>query len=102
MHHRISLVIQSIKDKRTKKIYELKGVGRIPPESQLLALRKLRILDNAVNLNDLRVPPTNELRRLLGKRVGQYGIRIDEHWRVCFDWVDGQAHNVEIADYKRK
>jgi proteic killer suppression protein len=50
----------------------------------------------------LRVPPTNHLRRLLGKRTGQYGIKIDESWRLCFEWTDGNAYNVEIADYKRK
>lgn len=94
-------MIKSIRDKRTQNVYELKSVGKLTPEAQRLALRKLRILNNVANLNDLRVPPTNQLRRLLGKRVGQYGIRIDEAWRLCFEWTDGNAYNVEIADYKR-
>jgi proteic killer suppression protein len=76
-------------------------VGKIPIEIQRLALRKLRILNNAANLNDLRVPPDNQLRRLLGKRAGQYGIHIAGHWRLCFEWNNGQAFNVEIVEYRR-
>lgn len=57
------------------------------------------MLNNAQDLNDLRVPPANRLERLTGSRKGQYSLRINEQWRVCFDWTEGNAHNVEIVDY---
>ena len=64
-----------------------------------MALRKLRMLHQARSLQDLRVPPANRLERLSGDRVGQYSIRINNQWRVCFEWQDGDALNVEIVDY---
>ncbi len=64
-----------------------------------MALRKLRILDAAMSLNDLRVPPGNRLERLRGERAGQHSIRINDHWRICFRWDEGDAHDVEIVDY---
>lgn len=64
-----------------------------------MARRKLRMLNNASTLNDLRVPPANRLEALQGKRKGQYSIRINDQWRVCFVWKDGDAHEVEIVDY---
>ena len=64
-----------------------------------MALRKLRILDAAMSLNDLRVPPGNRLERLRGERAGQYSIRINDQWRICFRWDEGDAHDVEIVDY---
>jgi len=57
------------------------------------------MLNNAMSLNDLRIPPGNRLEKLTGNREGQYSIRINDQWRVCFDWIDHNAHNVEIADY---
>lgn len=101
LHYRIRIVIQSIKDQPTRKIFKLQGAEKIPQEVQRPALRKLRILNNAVNLNDLRVPPNNQLRRMLGQRAGQYGIHVHEHWRLCFEWSDGQAYNVEVVEHKR-
>ena len=59
----------------------------------------MRMLNNALNLNDLRVPPANRLEKLSGNRAGQHGIRINDQWRLCFEWRDGDAYEVEITDY---
>jgi proteic killer suppression protein len=64
-----------------------------------MARRKLRMLNNARSLNDLRVPPANRLEALKGSRSGQHSIRINDQWRICFVWMDGDAVNVEIVDY---
>lgn len=64
-----------------------------------MALRKLRMLDAAGSLDDLRVPPGNRLERLRGDRQGQHSIRINDQWRICFPWRGGDAHDVEIVDY---
>ncbi len=66
---------------------------------QTVARRKLRMINNSVALNDLRVPPANRLEKLKGKRAGQYSIRINDQWRICFVWENGDALNVEIVDY---
>ena len=71
----------------------------MPRDIQQVALRKLRMINNAKNLNDLRIPPANRLEKLSGNREGQHSIRINDQWRVCFVWRDGDAYNVEIADY---
>lgn len=71
----------------------------MPPDLRRVALRKLVQLDAAVSLADLRVPPGNRLEKLSADRAGQYSIRINEQWRVCFVWRDGDAHEVEIVDY---
>jgi proteic killer suppression protein len=70
----------------------------LPPDIQDAALRKMRLLNAARNVEDLRVPPGNRLERLKGDRVGQWSIRINSQWRICFRWENG-AHDVEIADY---
>lgn len=62
-------------------------------------MRKLKILHNAFSLNDLRIPPGNRLEALKGDRAGQYSIRINSQWRICFAWNEGNAHGVEIVDY---
>lgn len=73
---------------------------RRPPEGiQRRAQRKLMILNNATNINDLRVPPENRLEALSGDRDGQHSIRINDQWRICFVWSDGNAYQVEIVDY---
>lgn len=72
---------------------------RLPTDIQDVALRKLRLLNNARHLDDLRVPPGNRLEALRGERHGQHSIRINDQWRVCFVWRDGHAHDVEIVDY---
>lgn len=71
----------------------------MPRDIQQTALRKLRMINNARNLNDLRIPPANKLEKLKGGRAGQHSIRINDQWRVCFKWRDGDAYEVEITDY---
>ena len=72
---------------------------KLPPDIQSVALRKLMMLNRARTLEDLRVPPANRLEPLKGKRSGQWSIRINRRWRVCFRWKDGDATDVEIVDY---
>ncbi|OGP26429.1 MAG: plasmid maintenance system killer [Deltaproteobacteria bacterium GWB2_42_7] len=72
---------------------------KLPGDIQQIALRKLRMINNAQNINDLRIPPANRLEKLSGNRAGQYSIRINDQWRICFIWKGGDAYNVEITDY---
>ena len=72
---------------------------KLPANIQNVARRKLRMLNNAVKLEDLRIPPANRLEQLHGNRKGQHSIRINQKWRVCFIWNDGNPENVEIVDY---
>ena len=74
-------------------------VHKLPGDIQRRAKRKLMILNNAMNLDDLRIPPGNRLQALSGDRAGQHSIRINDQWRVCFVWSDGNAYRVEIVDY---
>jgi proteic killer suppression protein len=74
-------------------------VPALHPDVQRLAQRKLVILDAAESLQDLRLPPGNRLERLSGDRAGQHSIRVNDQWRICFHWRDGDAHDVEIVDY---
>ncbi|MFH1436236.1 MAG: type II toxin-antitoxin system RelE/ParE family toxin [Pseudomonadota bacterium] len=92
-------MIRSFKDKETKKVFSRTRSARLPGGIQHGALRKLRMLNRAQTLADLRVPPGNRLERLSGQRAGQYSIRINEQWRVCFRWDNGDAFDVEIVDY---
>ncbi len=92
-------MIKSFKCKETEKVFGRLRSRRLPPDIQQVAYRKLRMLHNAVNLNDLRVPPANRLEKLGGNRRGQYSIRINDQWRVCFEWRGGNAYDVEITDY---
>jgi len=92
-------VIKSFRDKETQKIFSRERSRRLPPDIQQVALRKLRMLNRAVTLEDLRIPPANRLEKLAGDRAGQYSIRINDQWRVCFEWRDRDAFNVEITDY---
>ena len=92
-------MIQNFKDKEAQRIFERQRSRKLPPEIQQVALRKLRMLNRAQTLQDLRVPPANRLERLSGDRVGQYSIRINAQWRICFEWEAGNALNVEIVDY---
>ncbi len=92
-------MIQNFKDKEAQKIFERQRSRKLPSEIQQVALRKLRMLNRAETLQDLRVPPANRLERLVGNRVGQYSIRINDQWRICFGWKDGDATDVEIVDY---
>ena len=70
-------------------------------EIQQVALRKLRMLNNAQSLNDLRIPSANHLEKLAGDRANRYSIRINDQWRICFEWLEQAAYNVEIVDYHR-
>jgi len=92
-------MIQSFKCSETAKIFHRERSRRLPQSIQQIALRKLRMLNRAVTLNDLRVPPANRLEKLSGNRTGQYSIRINDQWRICFEWRDGEVYNVEIVDY---
>jgi proteic killer suppression protein len=92
-------MIMSFKSKETKLIWDGEISKKYPPQIQGIARRKLRMLNNSFSLNDLRVPPSNHLELLKGKRKGQHSIRINDQWRICFEWKNGNAHNVEIVDY---
>ncbi len=92
-------MIKSFKDSETEKIYNLTRSRKLPSDIQQIALRKLRMLNNAKTINDLRIPPANRLEKLIGNRAGQYSIRINDQWRICFDWQEDNAYNVEIVDY---
>jgi len=92
-------VIKTFKDAETAKIYQRERSRKLPSDIQQVALRKLRMLNNAINLNDLRVPPANRLEKLGRDRVGQHSIRINDQWRICFEWRNSDAFNVEITDY---
>lgn len=72
---------------------------RLPQDVQQVALRKLRMLNNAGALKDLSVPPANHLEKLMANRAGQYSIRINDQWRICFEWREGDIYEVEITDY---
>ena len=92
-------MIKSFRDSETRKVFGRRVSVKLPGDIQQVALRKLRMLNNAVTLVDLRVPPANRLEKLTGERAGQYSIRINDQWRVCFEWRDGHAYEVEIMDY---
>ena len=92
-------MIKSFKDKETEEVYYRRRSRKLPQDIQQVALRKLRMIDNAQDISDLRVPPANRLEKLKGDRAGQYSIRINDKYRVCFDWEEGNATNVEIVDY---
>lgn len=92
-------MIRSFKCKETETIFNLNYAKKFPFSIQRVALRKLRMLNQARNLNDLRVPPGNRLESLKGDRKGQMSIRINDQWRICFEWHENDAYNVEIVDY---
>ncbi|GIK47414.1 MAG: type II toxin-antitoxin system RelE/ParE family toxin [Hyphomonadaceae bacterium] len=92
-------MIQSFADKETEKIWSGRRSGKLPTDIQTAALRKLRLLNQARVLEDLRVPPGNRLEALAGGRKGQHSIRIDDQWRICFVWEKGGPADVEIVDY---
>lgn len=92
-------MIRSFKSRETERLFQREESRKLPPTMQTVALRKLRMLDSATILDDLRIPPANRLEALSGKRKGQHSIRINDQWRVCFVWKDGNAYDVEIVDY---
>ena len=92
-------MIRSFGSKRTERIWDqqyVKGVDRIV---QRAALRKLELVNAAVDVEDLRIPPGNRLERLAGDRRGQHSTRVDDQWRICFIWREGGAEDVELVDY---
>ena len=93
------LMIRSFADSETEKIYNQQFSKILPSNIQRIALRKLIMIDNAQNLNDLRVPPANRLEALKGDRLGQHSIRINDKYRICFVYDNGDFYNVEIGDY---
>jgi proteic killer suppression protein len=92
-------MIQQFRCKETERIFQRLGSKKLPKPMQPIALRKLAVLDAAETLEELKIPPANRLEKLKGKRKGQYSIRINDQWRVCFTWTKGNAYNVEIVDY---
>lgn len=92
-------MIKSYRDKQTETVASGLVARRLPQDMQRSALKKLRQLMAAGVLDDLRIPPGNRLEALGGDREGQYSIRINDQWRVCFRWADGDALDVEIVDY---
>lgn len=91
-------MIRSFADSDTEQIWQRKAVKRIGPDLARSTRKKLIVLDAASDVNDLRVPPGNRLEKLSGDRVGQYSIRVNAQWRICFTWADG-AEDVELIDY---
>ncbi|MCK5519637.1 MAG: type II toxin-antitoxin system RelE/ParE family toxin [Candidatus Marinimicrobia bacterium] len=92
-------MIKSFASKETKKLFQRMPARRLPTDIQDIARRKLNILDAADHLSDLRIPPSNHLEKLTGKRSNQHSIRINKQWRICFIWDSGNALDVEIVDY---
>ncbi len=92
-------MIASFKDADAKELYETGRSRRVPSDLQRVALRKLKMMNNAVDLSDLRVPPGNRLESLSGDRKDQYSIRINDQYRICFVWKGAQFDEVEIVDY---
>jgi len=92
-------VIKTFNCKETENIFNRNFSKKFAQNIQRVALRKLRMINRAEILNDLKVPPANRLEALRGKRKGQYSIRINDQWRICFKWKEGEVHNVEIVDY---
>ena len=94
-------MITSFGSKETGKIWNGERVKSMPPEIQMIGRRKLRMLNNSQNLNDLRVPPSNRLEKLSGKVNNLYSIRINDQWRITFRWDNGLATEVTIIDYHK-
>ena len=92
-------MIKTFKDEPTQQIYQRQPSRKLPPDIQQVALRKLRMINNATSLTDLRVPPANRLEKLSGDRAGQWSIRVNDQWRICFEWRESYAYNVEIVDH---
>jgi len=92
-------MIKTFKCKETEKIFNRNYSKKLPHDIQRAAFRKLRMIDRSKTLTDLKIPPANRLEMLSGRRKGQYSIRINDQWRICFKWIDNNALEVEITDY---
>ena len=93
------LVIKTFRDKDTATLYNTGQLRRLQPDIIRRAIRRLEYVDLAERIDDLRVPPSNRLHQLKGEREGQYAISVNDQWRICFPFVDGDAYDVEITDY---
>jgi toxin HigB-1 len=94
-------MIRTFRDREAEKIFNREYSKRLPTDIQQIALRKLRMLNRSVTINDVRIPPANRLEKLKGGREGQYSIRINDQWRICFEWHANDAFKVEIVDYHK-
>ena len=94
-------MIKTFADRRTRTLFLTGRSSRLPPDVLRRALRRLEYLNSATCLEDMRVPPGNRLHALKGNRAGQFAIRINDQWRICFRFFDGDAYEVEITDYHR-
>ncbi len=92
-------MILSFHDVRTQRLFDRQRIKKLPEPVRRAALRRLLLLDAAESLDDLRVPPGNRLEKLKGDRAGQYSIRVNDRWRICFQWKDGDALDVELTDH---
>jgi len=92
-------MIQSFRNKETERIFRREFSKKFHPGVRRAALRKLAMLDAAETLQDLRIPPSNRLEKLSAERRGQHSIRVNDQWRICFRWKEGDAYDVEIVDY---
>ncbi|MBC2716353.1 MAG: type II toxin-antitoxin system RelE/ParE family toxin [Desulfobacteraceae bacterium] len=92
-------MIKTFADKETQQIFVKGKSKRLPPDLIRRAIRRLEYINWATNINDLRVPPSNRLHALKGNREGQYSISVNDQWRICFRFIDGDAFDVEITDY---
>ena len=91
-------MIRSFRDKDTESIWQRRYVKRLSPELSRLTYNKLVLINAAESINDLRVPPGNRLEKLSGNRAGQYSVRVNDRWRICFIWSTAGAGNVEVVD----
>ena len=92
-------MIRSFRNRDTEGLWNRRHVKRLSPELSRLAYNKLVLINAAESINDLRVPPGNRLEKLVGTRAGQYSVRVNDQWRVCFTWSTAGAGNVELVDY---
>lgn len=92
-------MIQSFSDEEAEMLFQRERSKKLPVTIQHRAYRKLLMLHAAVSINDLRSPPSNHLEKLTGKRVGEYSVRINDQWRICFIWKSGHAYEVGIENY---
>jgi proteic killer suppression protein len=92
-------MIKSFGDKETEKIWEGFRSKKLPNEIQDIARRKLRMINNAQDINDLRIPPANRLEKLKGDLKDHYSIRVNDQWRIIFEWVNNDAYGIKILDY---
>ena len=93
------VMIRSFANKQTAAVFDGHRIRALPPHVQDVARRKLKAIDAAKAIDDLRVPPGNRLEKLSGERKGEWSIRINDQWRACFRWENGDAFDVEITDY---